>query len=184
GSRSSCNIHTRCGPGWDRSPGGNSFSPMRLAPLSAIHTANSPWIAPVQTLPNECFDHRLAADIQCFSGIVKFRKHWPREVHIDSLDRVHHAQAVSKETANVLPSSCHAGNLLRADGFLFLRCFPHKVLFPASSLSTKSPDDSIRLRHHCESQKLPSTARRAPSQWHETARASLTSGQSREDAGT
>jgi hypothetical protein len=84
----------------------------------------------VQSFANESLNHGLAADIHFFGGFVKFRKHWPSKVHIHSLDRVHHSQAVGKKTANVLPSSRHAGNLFGADGFLFLGVFLIELSFP------------------------------------------------------
>jgi hypothetical protein len=45
----------------------------------------------IERLPNQRFDNRLTADVQVLRSSVQFFQHGGRHVHVNPLNRLHHA---------------------------------------------------------------------------------------------
>ena len=55
----------------------------------------------IETLPDQCFDDRLAAHVEILSCPVQFFQQAGRHVHVDPLDRLNHAALAFEEGGDV-----------------------------------------------------------------------------------
>ncbi len=69
-------------------------------------------VALIERLPNEGFDHCLAADVQLLRGAVQFLQHGGSKIHIHPANRFHHPTGIGEEPRNVLAPIGAPGDLL------------------------------------------------------------------------
>jgi len=79
----------------------------------------------VECLPHQRLDHRLTADVQVASGLIKFFQHAGGEIHIDALNRLHHPSPALEKTGNVPPLISQTGDGLGANWLAMLTSFLH-----------------------------------------------------------
>src|SRR5271166_5283648 len=89
----------------------------------------------IESLPHQCFDDRLPADVEVLRGLVEFVQHGCRQVDVDSLDGMNHAALPLEETRDVLPFIGETSDCFRGYWLSGLNSFLHINEPPPSSLS-------------------------------------------------
>src|SRR2546422_1521999 len=94
-------------------------------------------IVPVESLPYECFDDGLAADVEILGGLIELGQHGSSQVYVDTLNRLDHATWALEEARDVLAPIGQASDRVGGNRLVVLTRSLHTNGPPLSSISTK-----------------------------------------------
>src|ERR1700730_9834737 len=136
----------------------------------------------IKRLAGQRFDHGLTADVQFLCCVVQLLQHRRGEIHIDPLDRRHHTARIHEKTRDVFSIIRKTRDGFRRYRFPLFTNVLHKVVAPASLLSTASRGGNSILLGLPALQKSARTIFLPPSRWRGTVPADRCVGQVSGDA--